>query len=328
MTKIKLHTRSFHPDANFGSGGLGFKGDNRGFKDAEKVTSRIKHYFYINLKTQDVEGIVCESDPSENTVIPAILDAGVVGAKIAIPPIRRVPVPPAPPMQNDYKEARKQPRKDMPTKSITAYRDDGDQTVRVIFWYAGQNFAFYGANTDTGHSVYSTVVPDLDVTHDFSLRIDRTNKKALMTSAIGGDGFPNCESFMMDPGDATCIIGTHVRIGTAMTQLPSGRLLPMTKTSYELEWNDGDKFGSAMDIHTANDFTGDGSPHEIAPSGGTSRSAWNAVHLGRDASGDWLRQIEDHVPTGRQTWRQVKDKFNEIGSEIGRELEKLGKPRF
>jgi hypothetical protein len=34
MTAITICTRSFHPDANFGAGGLAFEGDNRGFSFA------------------------------------------------------------------------------------------------------------------------------------------------------------------------------------------------------------------------------------------------------------------------------------------------------
>lgn len=302
MTRIKLHTRSFHPDATFGFGGLGFEGDSRGFKDDEGATSRIKHYFTINLQTSTVEGIVCLSDPSRNSVITG--------------------------MQNDYTQERKQPRKDFDIKDITSYSPTGDQTVRLKFWYAGQNFAFPLANRDWGHSLYSTVVPDLDVTHDFTLRIERGKEKAHLTSSIGGDSFPNCESFMMKPGGPKCFIATHIRVGTAMTQLPGGRLLPMTRSFYELEWLEGDIPGSAMKIHVANDYTGDGSPQEVAPNGGTTRSAWNAVHLGRDASGGTLRQIEDHVPTGRQTLRQVQDKYNEVTTGIGQMLQDLSKPRY
>ena len=37
MSVLKLYTRSFHPDEAFGAGGLGFKGDNRGFSESEGV---------------------------------------------------------------------------------------------------------------------------------------------------------------------------------------------------------------------------------------------------------------------------------------------------
>jgi hypothetical protein len=294
MSKIILHTRSFHPDSNFGFGGLFFRGDSRGFSDSVGATSRIKHFFTIDLTAGSIGEVTCRSDPSENAVISA--------------------------MSNDYSQKRKQPRVTMPVKSITPYRKDGDQIIRLTFTYAGQNFAFPLANRDWGHSFWSTVVPDLDVTHEFSLRINRTEKKAYLTSSIGGDGFPNCESFMIDDAQAVCFIGTHVRMGTAMTQLPGGRVLPMIRSAYQVDWTDADQFGSPMQIYVANDYTGDGSPHEVAPSGGSSRSAWNAIHNGRDASGDWLRQIEDHTPTGRQTWYEIEKKYNEIVREIAQRI--------
>ncbi len=194
--------------------------------------------------------------------------------------------------------------------SITPYREDGDQSINVRFSYAGQNFAFYGANTDAGHWVYSKVVPDLDVVNEFSIRIDRKLKSAHLLSTIGGDGFPNCESFLVDPANATCFVATHVRIGTASTQLPGGRVLPMTFTMAVMDWMPQDKFGSAFFVSIANDHTGDGSPHEIAPYGQTTRTAWNGLHKGRDASGDWIRQIEDNIPLPRQSIRAIKDWWN------------------
>jgi hypothetical protein len=324
VSKLKLHTRSFHPDRNFGLGGLGFKGDSRGFSDSTGVTSRIRHVLTIDLTAATVGSVRCRSDPSENTVIPSVLsgrpeeaagqiitddlkDAGVMSPNTPAPRAPRIlPNLNLPPMRNDYTEARKQPRTTL-TENVTPYRPDGDQTVTLTLTYAGQNFAFYGANTDIGHAIFSTTVPDLDVTHKFSMRIDRTLHSAHIISDIGGDGFPNCESFLIDDSDATCFLGTHIRIGTAATQLPGGRVLPMTYTMCVVDWTAADKFGSAFSVQIANDFTGDGSPQEIAPHGGTTRSAWNALHRTRNASGDWLRQIEDHVPTGRQTWRAMKE---------------------
>ena len=322
MSKIKLHTRSFHPDRNFGLGGLGFKGDSRGFSDALGVTSRIKHSLTIDLTAARIGQVSCRSDPSENTVIPSALsgrpeeaigevvigdlqDAGVVSPNTQVPRIPRL-LPNLPPMQNNYTEARKQPRATL-TGNVTAYRTDGDQTVTLELAYAGQNFAFYFADTDVGHAVLSATVPDLDVTHKFSMRIDRTLHSAHIVSDIGGDSFPNCESFLVDDANGTCFLGTHIRIGTAATQLPGGRVLPMTYTMCVVDWTAADQFGSNFFVQIANDFTGDGSPQEVASYGGTTRTAWNRLHRRRNASGDWLRQIEDHVPTGRQTWRAMRE---------------------
>ncbi|WP_417839247.1 hypothetical protein [Tritonibacter scottomollicae] len=47
MTAITIITRSFHPDANVGVGGLGFEGDDRDFSFDKNVTARIHHIMPI-----------------------------------------------------------------------------------------------------------------------------------------------------------------------------------------------------------------------------------------------------------------------------------------
>lgn len=250
MTKIVVHTRSFHPDGQFGMGGLFFEGDNRGFSDRIGVTSRILHQFTIDLQAEQFTGVICTSDPSENMVprwTNQGVDAGNAGLERAAEAVgvpgkngRRVrDLPHIPRMSNDYS----QPRKNLSGK-ISRYRIDGDQSVEVTISYAGKNFAFYGADTNVGHYVlggrrsdggsdtgggswkiwedWNGIVPDLDVTHKLSLRIVRNRQFAVIASAISGDGFPNCESFMKDGAQETLFLSTHVRMGTAATQLPAG----------------------------------------------------------------------------------------------------------
>jgi hypothetical protein len=50
MTEIALHTRSFHPQENFGAGGLFYERNNRGFATSLGATSSIKHEVVINLE--------------------------------------------------------------------------------------------------------------------------------------------------------------------------------------------------------------------------------------------------------------------------------------
>lgn len=348
MSKIALYTRSFHPDRNFGMMGMGFRGDARGFSDStsRSVTARIHHQVVINLATASFEGERCYSDPSENDVIPSALslrpdraagqlltddlkDFGALDPDVEYPDVPLLPDLKLPPMRNDYVEQRKQPRHTLEGR-ITPYRPDGNQSVNLRLTYAGKNFAFYFADTDPGHYIlgggercreepgeeddrwfwekWRGAVPDLDVTHEFSIDIVRSSSHSTqIVSAIGGDGFPNCESFMIDDASATCFLGTHVRIGGAASQLPGGRILPMTFSMFALEWTADNKFGEGLGVMIANDFTGDGSPQEVAPYGNSTRESWNAQHRGRDASGDWLRQVEDHVPLFRQTIRGAKE---------------------
>lgn len=336
MAVVVMHTRSFHPDELFGLGGLGFHGDNRGFSDSTNNsgrrgnTSRIFHEVGFDLQAAQVTFVRCDSHESSNAVIPAIATGA---ARIAVGPVVGPQIPDLPPMRNDYSQQRKKPRATI-EKNITAYRTDGDQSVSIDISYAGKNFAFYGADSDTGHYIlggaegshepapanddrwfwqrYTGAVPDLDVTHKFHMRIDRRLNSAHITSTISGDGFPNCESFLVVSASNKCMLGTHVRIGTAATQLPGGRALPMTNSMFQVDWTTADQFGSSLFVQIATDYTGDGSPQEIARYGQTTRAAWNALHLGRDASGDWLRQLEDNVPLGRQTIRQVRESVRRI----------------
>lgn len=343
MSQFVLVTRSFHPDRNFGIGGLGFHGDARGFSSSMGVTSRITHEVTIDLKGARFTRARCFSDPSSNEVVPRVIELrghrateimvrDELGDKgINVPQnelTRRGDI--LPKMENDYSQPRKQPRHNV-SGNISPYREDGDQAVNGRLSYAGKNFAFYGADTDMGHWIlggeisdggsdtrggsekvwerWGGMVPDLDVTHEFSFRINRSSKKIHVSSAISGDGFPNCESFLVDSARNVIFLGTHIRIGTAATQLPGGRSLPMTRTLLTVDWLPGDLFGSGVDVDLANDYTGNGSPQEVVGAGQRSLSAWNSSHSGRDASGDWVRSIEDHIPLPRQTLRKIGEQI-------------------
>ncbi|WP_429930606.1 hypothetical protein [Agrobacterium vitis] len=343
MSYFILYTRSFHPDRNFGLGGLGFHGDARGFSSSKKATSRISHQVRIDLKSAQFMDAIARSDRSSNAVIPKVLEGRPERAAsmmtrdemadrgVHIPETRLEQMgDKLPEMANDYSQPRKKPRSNV-SGQITPYREDGDQSVNGRLSYAGKNFAFYGADTDFGHwalggdisdggsdtnggSVkvwerWGGAVPDLDVTHEFSLRINRTAKTIHISSAISGDGFPNCESFLIDSADNVLLLGTHIRIGTAATQLPGGRALPMTRTLLSVDWMPGDLFGENVKVEIANDYTGNGSPQEIARSGTMTRSQWNAAHTERDASGDWIRSLEDHIPLPRQSLRGLGEQI-------------------
>jgi len=352
MSRVTVHTRSFHPDSNFGTGGLLYEGDHRGFSDATSgVTSRILHFFIIDLKNRAFTNQTALSDPSENHAPrwanERIGDAERAGEKAAewldVEPGadgRRMPeLPRVPRVRNDYSQPRKHPRKNL-SGEISPYREDGDQFVSVTFTYAGKNFAmpfadgdkpkwWLGGNdahwvwggrrsdggSDTGGGSrkfwqdWNGLVPDLDVTQKLSLRIARSLKKAHVVSVITGDGFPNCESFMVDTAKSTLFLATHIRMGTAATQLPGGRALPMNRIMMDVDWMPGDLFGANVDIQIANDHTGDGSPHQIVKPAKMARAEWNRRNRTRDASGNLLRQVEDMVPLPRQTIRGIREYF-------------------
>lgn len=317
MSIITIFTRSFHPDKNFGAGGLGFKGDNRKFSLSRGVTSRIHHVVDIDLKAGKIVKIDCDSDPSENAIAHHVVNTAVDAAEIATR--SRARLPDAPPMKNDYSQPRKKPRH-TEKYSITPYRVDGDQTLNLTVTYAGKNFAFWFADTDAGHAFlggpnsnarrsdtgsasilggrvpFNGVVPDLDVTNQISMHMSRENAKARVTLNMSGDGFPNAESFIIDStGRKPLALATHVRAGTAATQLPGGRAVRMCQTNLtDLDWTKDDQLGAALVAQSVRDFMSF-STTEVAE-GQMSVDALNKAHLGRNASGAWHRQLEDHIP--------------------------------
>jgi hypothetical protein len=297
MGQVTLHTRSFHPDEAFGLGGLGFKGDNRGFSSGLNATARIKHRVLLDLTSAQKGAVSCLSDESSNWAL------GKVGIK----------------MSNDYSQERKKPRHNE-TVTITPYRKDGDQNVDARIKYAGKNFAFFLADTNAGHRFFggtvsnekdksdtesgslipwgdkfSGFVPDLDVTNHVVMRISRPSNKVHITCNVSGDGFPNCETFLIDGAGGVLFLASHIRYGTAMTQLPGGRAIAMNYTLMEADWNADDTFGSQVNVQFAHDYAGSGGPFELSR-GAMSRGRWNAVHTGRDASGNAARQILDNIP--------------------------------
>ncbi len=317
MSDITICTRSFHPDANFGAGGLGFEGDDRGFSFSLADTARIYHIVRFNLQTANVVEVICDSDPSANAIAHTVINEGAEMAVNPLYPSGDI-VPDAPPMENDYSQPRKKPRHEE-TYSITAYTEDGDQTANIFLKYAGKNFAFYGADTDVGHDFfggplsneerndtgsgriadgwipYNGVVPDLDVSNQLFLMLDRAEGKAYVQATMTGDGFPNAECFVIDSGGAVLGLATHIRTGTALTQLPGGRAIRMCMTQLdEVDWSNTDTFGSATTANAVYDYMSFGTTEVVE--GNVGRSGLNAAHLGRDASGNLVRQIQDHIP--------------------------------
>ncbi|MFP7675508.1 hypothetical protein ACG74X_19340 [Marivita sp. S0852] len=102
MSLLRFIVRSFHPLSNFGVGGLGFHGDNRGFTHEEKVTSRITAIVQIDLEGQSIRRETVFSHPSTS----------LFGW-----------------FTQDYSAKETQPRFTMFNGTIDPYRPDGDQGV-------------------------------------------------------------------------------------------------------------------------------------------------------------------------------------------------------
>ena len=295
--------------------GLGFAGDSRGFSMNQGASSRIYHIVEINLQAAQLQNPICDSDPSHNVVVPRIVN----GLKNGIPLADRIPD--APPMEDDYSDPDKKPRHEE-HGVITPWRVDGDQSANVTIKYAGKNFAFWFSKGDLAEDVlggprsdrdrrddtgnasgwgslfgWNGVVPDLDVTNRLSIRINRPKGEAIIMCTTAGDGFPNLETFLIDAAGQTLFLGSHVRTGTATTQLPGGRLVPMTHCELSVGWNPNDTLTGEVEVKTALDYMSFGVT-ELASNEAMSLDDWNKLHTGRDASGAWHRQIQDNIPLG------------------------------
>jgi hypothetical protein len=289
----RLYTRSFHPAETFGSSGLGFSGDNRGFTldTGSRTTSRIHHYVDIDLLGGRVISSRPISDPSHHTGM------GVT---------------------QDYSDPAKQPTSELWRSDVLPYRPDGDQRFDVGVSYAGKNYAFPGADWEQDipgtplsisprHGIRRTV-PDLDVRNRIFGHFDRTDRRLHVTCDLRGDGFPNAETFLVDPTRRQKLsLCTHIRIGVATVQLFGDRQIPMGRAMLEVEVDGEDGLSTSLQAHQSVDYAGDGSPLDLlnaASTPPTTRMAWNRMHVTRDALGPQRRRdLDDSI------WGGVRERF-------------------
>jgi hypothetical protein len=293
MSILKLYIRSFHPLSNFGLGGLGYHGDNRGFKHDPGATARIFAIVRIDLANARIVKETIDSNAS----------SGLTGI-----------------LTQDYKDPATKPHFTAFSGTIDPYRDDGDQGGQLLIGYTGQNFAMPMADrrvpetvpfTDwripviggkTGRElVYESVVPGLDVTTSLGFEIDRDAKTMSFQFRMVGDGFPNAEAFLIDASDGPLMLATHRRIGSALHQLRGDRRIAMASSGARVGF-DNERFTAALTVFWCLDYAEvTGGPIDVRAETGkqpNSRLSWNAMHTQRDAKGGWGRYaLGDTLPT-------------------------------
>jgi hypothetical protein len=334
MSILTIYTRSFHPRENFRSGGLFFHGDNRGFSSDPKKTARIHHVLPFNLKTAKFGVAQCYSDPSSNPK----LNEGervIVGTGPSFQndysSANSKPRHQEPGNITDYRPDGNQNvnvRLSYAGKNFAFPGADG--VMHPV--YGGQvsnGDNYMGDSTLIPFKVQSPVtfedgiearlpvkytgekwsgmVPDLDVMNNVSLRINRDTKKVDVSSVVTGDGFPNCESFIIDGSNKALFLASHVRTGTAIAQLPGNRQIPMNNTALECDWDADDSFGAQVNVRIALDFTGSGASHDLG-TGSKSREQWNVVNTGRSPFGAYSQRVRDHFPLPQSEW--IDNKIN------------------
>lgn len=205
--------------------------------------------------------------------------------------------------------------KDTPHKILGGQVSDGKNYLgkSSVFPFEAQSPITYNDGLEVRFPLkqtdekWSGMVPDLDVLNTVSLRINRDKKKVDVSSIVTGDGFPNCESFIIDGSNKVLFLASHVRTGTAIAQLPGDRQIPMNNTSLESDWEADDSFGAQVNVRVALDFTGAGAAHDLG-TGAKSREQWNKVNTGRSAYGAYSQRVRDHVPLPQNQW--VDDRIN------------------
>lgn len=229
LAEYEFNIRSFHPKESFGWSGLYFEGDDRGFslKPNRKpgVTSRIWHRFWVNTKS--------EADPVERT-----------GSDKSNHPWVDKPY--------EYKKEAARPKGRVTSKFYTPSKKSHGKSIRLDGGYKGQNHLM-PLSDDMKQHLGFTYVPTLNVNYKIQAYVDRENRHLDLVTYIKGDGFPNCEAFVVGPGGTRVFLGVHVRKGTAALSLKGNPNHPMIASAIRLPLKqDGSFSGKIADLLSSN----------------------------------------------------------------------------
>ena len=229
LAEYEFNIRSFHPKESFGWSGLYFDGDDRGFSlkpnSRRGVTSRIWHRFWVNTKS--------ETDPVERT-----------GSDKSNHPWADKPY--------EYKKEAARPKGRVTGKFYTPSQKSQGKSIRLDGGYKGQNHLM-PLSDDMKEHLGFTYVPTLNVNYKIQAYIDRENRHLDLVTYIKGDGFPNCEAFVVGPGGTSVFLGVHVRKGTAALSLRGNPNHPMIASAIRLPLKqDGSFSGKIADLLSSN----------------------------------------------------------------------------
>lgn len=245
--------RAFHPDESFGLGGFGFEGDNRGFSFMQGDTSRVRGRVTIDTRARTI------SSPPQVDSSPSTSPLGIY---------------------EDYSSEDRKPQGEYLSRSISPFIEGGTQNVAFVVHTWGKNHAF--RLTQDGFSP-SWVIPDLDVTVHFTMRIDLAARKIRIESTLTGDGFPNTEVFISDSLGTTLMLNTHHRIGHAAGQLIGNRNHLLASTEIVVDCTAAGGFTGQVQAVRCVDFMP--FDRDLIGIAGTTDFAipnWNALHLSRN----------------------------------------------
>jgi hypothetical protein len=262
LATYEFNIRSFHPEKTFGWSGFYFHGDDRGFslqpsrvgKDAP-VTSRIWHRFAFSTATGGVTRSETFSNPSGHGASLEAYDRPNVRPRGGVTPGRRTGTTERP-------------------------------TYMIRGRYGGENYLMPLAESMKDLLGF-TYVPTLDVEFQIWLTVDRIAMHLDAVAYVTGDGFPNCEAFLVDPRGKAAFLGIHVRKGAPIWSLPANLSYPMIAGALRLK------------VDRQGNFTG-----QLADEIGRRRAgrrdlayqtidSWNQKHLASDPNRGHAMWLED-----------------------------------
>lgn len=205
LATYTINIRSFHPKKHFPY--TGFEGDNRGFNtegNSPSNTSRIWHKLFANLAKPDFYTVE-RSHASKH-------------------PLLNQPV--------KYNDPKLRPKGQVISASR---REMGDGRVGFAIegTYSGSNHAM-PASQEMKDAIGTTYVPEIDVNYKIRLDVDRRQGFMDLVLYVTGDGFPNCEAFLVGPNDQRIFLGVHVRRGIAPSRLSLNLNMPMIASAVRL----------------------------------------------------------------------------------------------
>lgn len=220
LADYQFNIRSFHPNKTFGWSGLFFEGDDRGFSlkpsGRKFPTSRIWQRFTLNTKSGKVSEIQTKSDPSKAWWG----DESV-----------------------EYKKEHQRPK--WRVKASTRESSSSVKRYQITGHYGGENYAMPGSGELKEHLGF-TYVPTLNVSYKILVDVDRHNRHIDVVTYVKGDGFPNCEAFVVGPDSTPVFLGVHVRKGAAPTTLAANLGYPMIAAAIRLPINRDGSFSGKI----------------------------------------------------------------------------------
>ncbi|WP_192497417.1 hypothetical protein [Halospina sp. K52047b] len=229
LAEYEFNIRSFHPKETFGWSGLYFEGDDRRFSlkpnSHPKITSRIWHRVIVNTKPEAEPRTVTGSDASNH-------------------PLADEPY--------EYKGKAIKPKDRITSKFYKLAKGSNGKGIRIDGGYKGQNHLM-PFSEDMKKTLGFTYVPTLNVNYKIRAYVDRDNRHLDLVTFIKGDGFPNCEAFVVGPDDTRVFLGIHVRKGVAPLSLRGNPNHPMIASAVRLPLNqDGSFSGTIADLLSSN----------------------------------------------------------------------------